>query len=145
MIPSPDSPVGQLAWIVEKFKEWTHPAEVPEDAVPRDRLLTNVMLYWLSRTAGSSSRLYWEHAHSSPSPGADTDTRADTGTGTGPDTTPTGVAVFGGDLARPVRRLAERDNNIVHWTEFDRGGHFAAMEEPVLFADDVRAFFRRFR
>lgn len=58
---------------------------------------------------------------------------------------PTGVAVFAADLARPVRRLAERDHNIVDWPEFDRGGHFAAMEEPDLFIDGIRTFFRRFR
>ncbi|MCG5217679.1 epoxide hydrolase family protein [Streptosporangium sp. KLBMP 9127] len=128
-----DSPVGQLAWIAEKFKEWTDCSDVPEEAVARDRLLTNVMLYWLTATAGSSARHYWEAAHPTRPPRPE------------PPTTPTGVAVFAADLARPVRRLAERDHNIVHWTEFDRGGHFAAMEEPDLFIDDVRAFFRRFR
>ncbi|MFF0311742.1 epoxide hydrolase family protein [Streptosporangium sp. NPDC004379] len=128
-----DSPAGQLAWIVEKFKEWTDCSEAPEEAISRDRLLTNVMLYWLTATAGSSARHYWEHAHSTRPPR------------TGPLTTPTGVAVFAADLARPVRRLAERNDNIVHWSEFDRGGHFAAMEEPDLFVDDVRAFFRLFR
>ncbi|UUU23243.1 epoxide hydrolase family protein [Streptomyces sp. DSM 40750] len=128
-----DSPVGQLAWIVEKFKEWTDNTDVPEDAVPRDRLLTNVMLYWLTATAGSSARHYWEAAHPS---------RA---TRTERPSTPTGVAVFSADIARPVRRLAERDRNIVHWSELPRGGHFAAMEQPELFTADVRAFFRRFR
>ncbi|WP_405791821.1 epoxide hydrolase family protein [Streptomyces sp. NBC_01506] len=129
-----DSPVGQLAWIVEKFKEWTDGAgTTPDDAVPRDRLLTNVMLYWLTATAGSSARHYWEAAHPSRPPRTER------------LTTPTGVAVFAGDPARPVRRLAERDNAVVHWSEFDRGGHFAAMEEPDLFVGDVRAFFRRFR
>ncbi|MFD7520564.1 epoxide hydrolase family protein [Streptomyces niveus] len=128
-----DSPVGQLAWIVEKFMEWTDSTRRPEDAVPRDRLLTNVMLYWLTATAGSSARHYWEAAHPSRPPRG------------GRLPTPTGVAVFAADQARPVRRIAERDNVIVHWSEFDRGGHFAAMEEPDLFAGDVRAFFRRFR
>ncbi|WP_405147713.1 epoxide hydrolase [Sphaerisporangium sp. NBC_01403] len=128
-----DSPVGQLAWVVEKFKEWTDRADVPEDAVSRDRLLTNVMLYWLTATAGSSARHYWEAFHPARPPRTE------------PLATPTGVAVFAADLARPVRRLAERGHNIVHWSEFDRGGHFAAMEEPDLFTADVRAFFRRFR
>ncbi|MEV8411634.1 epoxide hydrolase family protein [Streptomyces niveus] len=128
-----DSPVGQLAWIVEKFMEWTDSTRGPEDAVPRDRLLTNVMLYWLTATAGSSARHYWEATHPSRPPRG------------GRLLTPTGVAVFAADLARPVRRIAERDNAVVHWSEFDRGGHFAAMEEPDLFAGDVRAFFRRFR
>ncbi|MFG3022016.1 epoxide hydrolase family protein [Streptomyces sp. NPDC048254] len=128
-----DSPVGQLAWIVEKFKEWTDSTEAPEDAVSRDRLLTNVMLYWLTATAGSSARHYWEALHPSHPPRTE------------PLDTPTGVAVFAADLARPVRQLAEREHNIVHWSEFDRGGHFAAMEEPDLFIDDLRTFFRDFR
>ncbi|MET9478971.1 epoxide hydrolase family protein [Streptomyces sp. NPDC006638] len=128
-----DSPVGQLAWIVEKFKEWTDSTHVPEDAVSRDRLLTNVMLYWLTATAGSSARHYWEAAHAAGA--ARTERPA----------TPTGVAVFAADAARPVRRLAERDHHIVHWSELPRGGHFAAMEQPDLFTADVRTFFRRFR
>jgi len=128
-----DSPVGQLAWIVEKFKEWTDSTDLPEDAVSRDRLLTNVMLYWLTATAGSSAGLYYETFHSASQPHPNR------------STTPTGVAVFAGDVALPVRRIAERDNHIVRWSEFDRGGHFAAMEEPDLFADDVRAFFHQLR
>jgi len=118
-----DSPVGQLAWIVERFKEWTHAADVPEDAVDRDQLLTNVMLYWLTETANSSARLYYENLHAGFSP--------------------TGVAVFATDYA--IRRYAERGHNIIHWTEFDRGGHFAAMEAPDLLVGDVRSFFRGLR
>jgi epoxide hydrolase len=126
-----DSPVGQLAWNVEKFKEWTHPAEdPPERAVDRDQLLTNVMLYWLTGTAGSAARLYYENMHAAS-------------WGQPPATTPTGVAVFAEDVA--IRRYAERTNNIVHWSEFDRGGHFAAMEAPDLFVQDVRACFRPLR
>jgi pimeloyl-ACP methyl ester carboxylesterase len=126
-----DSPVGQLAWNVEKFKEWTHPAaDLPEAAVDRDRLLTNVMLYWLTGTAGSAARLYYENVHAAS-------------WGQPPATTPTGVAVFAEDVA--IRRYAERANNIVHWSEFDRGGHFAAMEAPDLFVQDVRACFRPLR
>jgi epoxide hydrolase len=125
-----DSPVGQLAWIVERFKEWTWAAEVPEDAVDRDQLLTNVMLYWLTGTARSSAELYYENTHAGFS-------------GQQPGTTPTGVAVFAGDYA--IRRYAERTNHIVHWTEFDRGGHFAAMETPDLLVGDVRSFFRLVR
>lgn len=124
-----DSPVGQLAWIVEKFKEWTHGTERPEDAVDRDRLLTNVMLYWLTGTAGSSGRLYYEGAHSGHWPQ--------------PSSVPTGVAIFAEDIA--IRRYAEQSNNIVHWSEFDRGGHFAAMEAPNLLIGDVRKFFRGLR
>ena len=124
-----DSPVGQLAWIVEKFQEWTHGTERPEDAVDRDRLLTNVMLYWLTGTAGSSGRLYYEDAHSGHWPQ--------------PSGVPTGVAVFAEDIA--IRRYAEQSNTIVHWSEFDRGGHFAAMEAPDLLIGDVRTFVRGLR
>jgi pimeloyl-ACP methyl ester carboxylesterase len=128
-----DSPVGQLAWIVEKFREWTDSEEVPEDAVSRDDLLTNVMLYWLTATAGSSARLYYEFRRSAAFGAPE------------PTATPTGVGVFPHDIAKPIRRLVESTSNVVHWTEFERGGHFGAMEEPELFADDVRAFFRALR
>ncbi|HEX9514743.1 MAG TPA: epoxide hydrolase [Streptosporangiaceae bacterium] len=127
-----DSPAGQLAWIAEKFGEWTDDG-LPDEAVDRDQLLTNIMVYWLTRTAGSSARLYYEAARSGSS---------------GPpkvSTAPTGLAVFAREIARPIRRFAELSNNIVHWTEFDRGGHFAAMEQPDLLVGDVRAFFRTLR
>ncbi|MFF8946123.1 epoxide hydrolase family protein [Streptomyces sp. NPDC014864] len=130
-----DSPVGQLAWIVEKFREWTDSAELPEEAVDRDRMLTDVMLYWLTGTAGSSSRIYYERAHSSGRAAAPAE----------PSTAPTALAVFPAELQLPLRHRAERTENIVRWTEFDRGGHFAAMEEPDLLVDDVRAFFRQLR
>jgi pimeloyl-ACP methyl ester carboxylesterase len=126
-----DSPVAQLAWIIEKFKEWTHPAEaLPDTAVDRNRLLTNVMLYWLTGTAGSSAQLYYENMHS----GSWRQERV---------TVPTGVAVFAEDMA--IRRYAEQGHNIVHWSEFDRGGHFAALEAPDLYVGDVRTFFRTLR
>jgi pimeloyl-ACP methyl ester carboxylesterase len=127
-----DSPIGQFAWIVEKLKEWTDPSKpLPEDAIGRDRILTNVSLYWLTRTAGTSANLYYEMGHD-----VSTWMRKERGT------VPFGVAVFAGhDVA--IRRFAERDQNLIHWTEFDRGGHFAAMEQPGLLIDDVRKFFRR--
>jgi microsomal epoxide hydrolase len=125
-----DSPAGQLAWIVEKFREWTD-GDLPEDAVDRDQMLTNVTLYWLTGTAGSSARLYLESARTGAwGPPA-------------PSTVPTGVAVFPYEIAPPIRRFADLSNNIVHWTEFDRGGHFAAMEEPDLLVTDIRDFFRQ--
>ncbi|MEV0934406.1 epoxide hydrolase family protein [Streptomyces phaeochromogenes] len=129
-----DSPVGQLAWIVEKFKEWTDSHDRPEDAVDRDQLLTNVMLYWLTGTAGSSARIYYERAHA-----------AGWGEPVQPSTAPTALAVFPRDNFIPLRHVADRTENIVRWTEFDRGGHFAAMEEPDLLVGDVRAFFRELR
>jgi len=126
-----DSPAGQLAWIVEKFKEWTDPAaRLPEDAVDRDRLLTDVSIYWLTATAGSSARLYYEGAKS-------------WGQANEPSAVPTGVAVFPMDIT--IRSIAESQHNIVHWTEFDRGGHFAAMEAPGLLVADIREFFRPLR
>jgi epoxide hydrolase len=129
-----DSPVGQLAWIAEKFKEWTDSQNRPEDAVDRDQLLTNVMLYWLTGTAGSSARIYYERAH------------ADYwGTPPEPSTTPTALAVFPRDNFIPLRHIADRTNTIVQWTEYDRGGHFAAMEQPELLVGDVRTFFRKLR
>jgi pimeloyl-ACP methyl ester carboxylesterase len=125
-----DSPAGQLAWIVEKFKEWSDPAaELPDDAVDRDRLLTNASIYWLTATGGSSAQTYYERFHD-PSMWAPKQR----------STVPTGVAVFTTDVA--IRRFAERADTIVHWSEFDRGGHFAAMEAPDLLTADVREFFR---
>jgi len=126
-----DSPVGQLAWIVEKFKEWTFPAtELPEAAIDRDDILTNVMLYWLTGAGASSAHLYYENMHAGSWHEQ-------------PGTTPTGVAVFAEDVA--IRRYAEYSNNIMHWSDFDRGGHFAAMEVPDLLVSDVREFFRELR
>jgi len=127
-----DSPVGQLAWIVDKFSAWTHTKTgIPEDAIGRDDMLTNVMLYWLTGTAGSAARLYYENMHMTPAWGQP------------PATTPTGVAAFAEDIA--IRRYGEQANNIVHWTDIDQGGHFAAMETPELLVTDIRTFFRGLR
>lgn len=127
-----DSPVGQLAWILEKFKEWTDSSELPEEAVERDQMLTNVMLYWLTGTAGSSARLYKETAN-------------DLARANVQSSVPTGVAVFPREVGLSVRRLAELTQNIVHWSDFDRGGHFPAMEVPDLLVGDLRKFFRQLR
>ena len=126
-----DSPAGQLAWIVEKFKEWTDPAaELPEDAVDRDLMLTDVSVYWLTGTATSSARLYKEGQAS-----------------WGQQIEAIRGALGGGGVPGDfgIRPIAERDNNVVHWSEFERGGHFAAMEVPDLLVGDVRAFFRGIR
>ena len=129
-----DSPVGQLAWIVEKFKEWTDPAAaLPEDAVDRDRLLDNVSLSWFASAAGPSANLYYEVAH-------DPSSRKRRPK----NTVPTGVAVSASQDVT-IRRWADRENNIVRWTDFDDGGHFAAMEAPDFLVGDVRAFFRELR
>jgi epoxide hydrolase len=125
-----DSPVGQLAWIAEKFKEWTDPtAELPEDAVDQDQLLTNISLYWFTRSGASAAQALYESMH------------AQEWGEEGP--APTGFAVFGAD---PIaRRLIDPEHKIAHWSEFERGGHFPAMEAPELLTGDIRAFFRRLR
>lgn len=125
-----DSPVGQLAWIIEKFKEWTGSNhDLPEEAVGLDAILTNVSVYWFTQTAGSAGNMYYEtmHGHDWPTPSQ----------------VPTGVAVFAEDIA--IRRYAEQGNNIVHWSDIDAGGHFAALETPDLLVADVRTFFAGLR
>jgi epoxide hydrolase len=125
-----DSPSGLLAWIVEKFQEWTDPsAALPEDAVDRDRILTDVSIYWFTRTAASAAHTYYERFND-PAMWAP----AERGT------VPTGVAVFTTDTS--VRPFADKVHNVARWTEFDCGGHFAALEAPGLLTEDVREFFR---
>uniref|UniRef100_UPI000E224F73 alpha/beta fold hydrolase n=1 Tax=Amycolatopsis palatopharyngis TaxID=187982 RepID=UPI000E224F73 len=132
-----DSPVGQLAWIIEKFKEWTDSDKAPEDAINRDQLLTNVMIYWLTATAGTSADFYFDNADVMP-------TAPTPPSPPPPLSVPLGVAVFPGDAALPIRRFAEPGfPNIVQWSEFDRGGHFPAMEVPDLLVEDLRSFARK--
>ncbi|GAA2815693.1 epoxide hydrolase family protein [Saccharopolyspora taberi] len=128
-----DSPVGQLAWIVGALREWT---DWERAAVDRDRILTTAMLYWLTGTAHSSARSFVETPDTS-------EHAAEEGVidQLQKGTVPHAVAVFPKDILAPVRRFAERDNNIVRWTEHDRGGTFPAMEQPDLYVADVRAFF----
>jgi epoxide hydrolase len=133
-----DSPVALCAWIVEKFWAWTDCNGHPENALTRDQLLDNLMLYWLPRTGASSARLYWESI-------AQVDRWI---SGVVDDTidVPTGCSIFPKELQRPSRRWAERRFvDIRHWNELARGGHFAAFEQPELFVDEVRAFFRLVR
>jgi epoxide hydrolase len=133
-----DSPVALCAWILEKFWAWTDCDGHPENVLTRDELLDNLMLYWLPRTGASSARLYWE------SLGRVNELI------TGPVhdivEVPTGCSIFPKELQRPSRRWAERRfRDIRHWNELDRGGHFAAFEQPALFVDEVRSFFRQVR
>jgi pimeloyl-ACP methyl ester carboxylesterase len=126
-----DSPAGLAAWIVEKFRTWSDCQGNVERRFTKDQLLTNVMIYWVTQTINSSTRLYYEARHH--------------GWRLKPNTrieTPTGVANFPAELMRPPRSWAERAYNVVRWTVMPSGGHFAAMEEPALLADDIRAFFR---
>jgi pimeloyl-ACP methyl ester carboxylesterase len=128
-----DSPVGQLAWIMEKFKEWTDPPDaLPEQVIDRDTLLTNASLYWFTASAGPSAHLYYETNHD-PSAWASKQRSS----------VPTGIAVSRHDIT--IRRLAEREHNVVHWTDLERGGHFLAMEQPALLVDDLREFFAPLR
>jgi pimeloyl-ACP methyl ester carboxylesterase len=125
-----DSPVGQLAWIVEKFNAWTdQAASLPEDAVDMDQLLANVSIYWFTRSGSSAAHALYESMHaqewSEPGPA------------------PTGFAVFGADPI--VRLLLDPDHRLQHWSEFERGGHFPAMEQPDLLVEDIRSFFQSYR
>ena len=127
-----DSPAGQAAWILEKFWAWTDCGGHPENIFTRDELLDNLMLYWVTASAASSARLYWE-SFGKGAKALNVDV-------------PTGVAVFPKEIVTPVRSWMEpRFRNIRHWTEMPRGGHFAAFEQPELFVADVRAFFRTLR
>jgi epoxide hydrolase len=126
-----DSPAGLCAWIVEKFWAWTDCDGDPANVLTRDEMLDNVMLYWLPATGASSARLYWENS----------------GKGfLGPVTVPVGCSIFPKEIFRPSRRWAERQlTNVHYWNELDKGGHFAAFEQPGTFVDEVRASFRSLR
>ncbi|NIL40142.1 epoxide hydrolase 1 [Salinispora arenicola] len=128
-----DSPVGQLAWIVERFKDWTGAKDAPEEVVDRDQMLTNAMIYWLTASAASSAQLYYESA--------DGMRMAMSGVAPPPVTVPVGVASYAHDIALPIRSLAEKAaTRIVHWAEYDQGGHFPAMERPDEYVMDLRTF-----
>lgn len=138
-----DSPVGQLAWIVEKFQEWTGPAaRLPQDAVDRDQLLTNVSIYWFSSAGASSAHAIYEgmQAYREMVAWQSEGTGAQEGAQWEP---PRGIAVFAADTT--IRSLFDPRNTMEHWSEFERGGHFPAMEVPELLVEDMRTFFRRFR
>ena len=120
-----DSPAGQAAWIYEKFQGWAEGGEKPEDVFDRDRLLDNITLYWLTASAASSARLYWESIRTS---------------GRKEVVSPVGCSIFPAEIQRPTRRWAEaRFKDIRYWSETPKGGHFAAMERPQLFVAEVRA------
>ncbi|GCL66251.1 epoxide hydrolase family protein [Pseudaquabacterium pictum] len=129
-----DSPAGQAAWILEKFWAWTDCNGDPLTVIDRDALLDNLMLYWVTASAASSARLYWE----SFGPGKRKPL---------PVAVPTGVAVYPQEIVPPVRRWMEAAgfSHIRHWQAMPRGGHFAAFEQPALFVDDLRAFFGTLR
>jgi pimeloyl-ACP methyl ester carboxylesterase len=126
-----DSPAGLAAWIVEKFRSWSDVDGNVERKFTKDELLTNVTIYWVTQTATSSARIYYENARA-----AGPQRRVEV---------PTGCAVFPKEISFAPRRWVEAQYNLTRWTEMPRGGHFAALEEPELFVDDVRAFFRTVR
>jgi len=125
-----DSPAGLAGWIVEKFRAWTDNDGNPEDAVGRDQILTNLTVYWVTKTINSSIRLYCESQR---------------GRNFGPSdqyvSVPTAAAVFPKEIFRCPEAYARSRFNLVRYTRFDRGGHFAALEEPDLFVQDVTEFF----
>jgi len=129
-----DSPAGLAAWIIEKFRSWSDCGGHPESAISRDRLLTNIAIYWATGTITSSTRLYYETFRSQ---------RMDFFAKK--VTVPTGVARFPKEIMRFPRKWVEQRYNVTHWSEMPRGGHFAAMEQPALFVEDVRRYFRTVR
>jgi pimeloyl-ACP methyl ester carboxylesterase len=126
-----DSPAGQAAWILEKFWAWTDCNGHPENALTRDEMLDNIMLYWLPNAAASSARLYWESFHQN---------------NTEPVTVPSGCSIFPKEIFRPSRRWVEtRFEDLRYYNQVEKGGHFAAFEQPELFVREVRSFFRLVR
>ena len=126
-----DSPAGLAAWIVEKFRAWCDCDGNVESRFSKDELLTNITLYWATQTAASSARIYYENRVAGPVQGN--------------VTVPTACALFPKEITAPPRRWVEARYNLTRWTEMPRGGHFAAMEQPDLLVDDIRAFFRDLR
>jgi pimeloyl-ACP methyl ester carboxylesterase len=129
-----DSPIGLASWIAEKFRAWTDCRGVIDNAVRRDDLLTNIMLYWVTGSITSSTRLYYESRHSPHDIARE-----------GRVTVPTACALFPAELYQPPRRWAEERYNVVRWSRLPAGGHFPALEQPALLTADLRAFFAPLR
>lgn len=127
-----DSPIGQAAWILEKFYQWTDCKGHPENVLTRDELLDNVMFYWLSASGASSARLYWESFGR--------------GGGAGDIKVPSGISVFPKEIFKCSERWARRRyKDLRYYNILDKGGHFAAFEQPELFVEELRACFRMMR
>jgi pimeloyl-ACP methyl ester carboxylesterase len=131
-----DSPIGLLAWIVEKRRSWSDCGGDVERRFSKNDLIDTVMIYWLTQTYGTSARFYYEAAHHPWRPSHDRKPVVEA---------PTGVARFPGEVVLQPRAWAERYYNIARWTKMAEGGHFGAMEQPEALIDDLRAFFRPFR
>ena len=126
-----DSPAGQAAWILEKFWAWTDCDGDPLNVLDRDELLDNVMFYWATNSGASSARIYWESFRRGERVVVNV---------------PTGFAAYPKEIVPPVRRWLDSGyTDIRHFSEMPKGGHFAAFEQPELFVDDVRTFFRLLR
>ena len=129
-----DSPAGLAAWIVEKYRTWSDCNGDVESRFTKDELLTTVTIYWVTQTISSSTRMYYENQH--PPWNIKLGERIQV---------PSAMAVFSREISRPPREWGERSYNVRRWTEMPRGGHFAALEEPGLLAEDIRDFFRPLR
>ena len=130
-----DSPAGQGMWVLEKFWKWTDCDGHPENVLTRDELIDNIMLYWLTNSGASSARLYWESFGSAFGGGASNQVQL-----------PTGCTIFPKEIVPTPRSWAEkRYANIVYWNNVDRGGHFAAFEQPKLFVNELRGCFDAMR
>ncbi|MCH2502415.1 MAG: epoxide hydrolase [Dehalococcoidia bacterium] len=129
-----DSPVGLAAWIVEKYRTWSDCGGDVEKSYTKDELLTIVTIYWVTQTISSSTRMYFENQKHLWTMEKDQKVP-----------TPAGMAMFPQEISKPPREWGERSYHVRRWTEMASGGHFAALEEPQLLAEEVRAFFRDFR
>ena len=136
-----DSPSGLAAWLVEKFRAWSDCGGDIESRFTKDELLTQIMIYWATSSIGPSFLTYYDFANA----GALTWIKEGMKKWVGSSSVPAAFALFPADISRPPREWAERFFNVQRWTEMPRGGHFAAMEEPELLAEDIRTWFRPFR
>ena len=136
-----DSPAGLAAWMVEKFRAWSDCGGDIESRFTKDELLTQIMIYWTTGSVGTSFLPYYEFANA----GAFTWIKEGMKKWTGSANVPAAFALFPADISQPPREWAERFFNVQRWTQMPRGGHFAAMEEPELLAEDIRTWFRQFR
>lgn len=123
-----DSPVSLAAWIIEKLYSWSDCTNTPEELYSKDEILTQIMIYWVTNTLGSSLQMYYENMNTLP-PLCQINV-------------PTGIAIFPKDILIPPRSWAEKKLNIIRWTEMRKGGHFTAMEVPKEFAEDIKSFFK---
>jgi pimeloyl-ACP methyl ester carboxylesterase len=131
-----DSPTGLAAWIYTLFQDVTDSGGDPESVLTLDQMLDDIMMYWLPNTGASSARLYWEAARE----------QAAQAPPSGPNATPAGFSIFPGEAVRASRRwIDSRYSNVLHYGELDRGGHFAAMEQPAALAEEIRITFRAVR